>query len=922
MTTEAPNKQTDAEENTEPRFGKHDYTPDFKPTEDKSLTDDQLSQKEKSGAKPNSSDNSPEKEGLFSGEEKPSRLSKVFKKVTARKRYKYGVPIGLGIAGVGMFGFFAILQGPAQAIQLLAALDKANLTNKQTMGFHMKGMYRYIKTGDPGETQVGKLGSVMANKVITDLKNQGITYDRTANGLVTKSTINPRENSALKNLSHDERVSLIARDLGVDASNITTLGSGTFTVDLTSVGISTVRGFLFNSMRLAGMSERAIATNGRQAARFFRLPSLFHPIKKAEAILDSKLPNTKAAIDEKRNKLGQMVEPSPEVKARLDKVKGGLGSSTSAASSLAIADVYCATKDAVEAVPVLTYGLTIAPAIIGSYVAMSHGSQTQSGDDITIKQLGNWVGTFTDKDGKSIWQAKSLNALSGKNRGIDLDNNIKQAFSPRSSTSGLQKDLNSVQGGDFACSKIGVGLQIFVGSVLAVASGGTSFLIKNTISGAAKGVIFSRIIGYIQHLVAGPDVAKLVFGGGPLGGNLLAHGSMAAAAMTGRSMGGTEHSRTASNQLRQENLAYYQEEFSEKSFSEKIFSRNNPSSLVVSIAQSLTVDSLNPTSMISSLPFGVGSKIFAAEEEPYDWPMPEYTMKRELFTDPKYANLYENADEVAKFIAGSPYIERVKACFGVSIENDGSGWAVLPLTDTNPAVAGYEEANCGENDERWNRVTKFVGDSRAMASWACNEGPSDVAEIQKACTNSGIGTTQTQTATTPATTTQPGDGQTPIGNLTESSVDIACATGTKDLGAHDGYTAGSKVQIRLCAIENVSETGDLSDVPGAGGKLVVNSRVSGAIVKMVADAASAGINPITAAEGFRSMARQTHLFNCKPGCGIGDNPVATPGTSNHQLGIAIDWNQPMNNWLRTNSEKYGYKWYGPGDAPHFSPTGR
>lgn len=158
-----------------------------------------------------------------------------------------------------------------------------------------------------------------------------------------------------------------------------------------------------------------------------------------------------------------------------------------------------------------------------------------------------------------------------------------------------------------------------------------------------------------------------------------------------------------------------------------------------------------------------------------------------------------------------------------------------------------------------------------------------------------------------------------IATLYNDSSSISCAEGTKDLGVvDDAYHAGSKFKARLCAVESVPETGDLSDVPGAGGKLVVNSRVSAILVKMVNDAKAAGVSGITAAEGYRSMARQTYLYTC--GC-TGGNPVAKPGTSNHQAGVAIDWNEPMNSWMKSNGEKYGYKWYGPGDPPHFSPEG-
>lgn len=157
-----------------------------------------------------------------------------------------------------------------------------------------------------------------------------------------------------------------------------------------------------------------------------------------------------------------------------------------------------------------------------------------------------------------------------------------------------------------------------------------------------------------------------------------------------------------------------------------------------------------------------------------------------------------------------------------------------------------------------------------------------------------------------------------MGALYESSVNISCAPGTKDLGVQDGYHDHVKVKIRVCGVTSVPETGDTSTVPGANGKLVVNSRVSAAVVKMFEDARKDGVHPISASEGFRTMARQQELATC--GC-TGGNPVADPGTSNHQMGIALDVSGAINSWMIKHGEKYGFKWYGSGDSVHFSPTG-
>ena len=157
-----------------------------------------------------------------------------------------------------------------------------------------------------------------------------------------------------------------------------------------------------------------------------------------------------------------------------------------------------------------------------------------------------------------------------------------------------------------------------------------------------------------------------------------------------------------------------------------------------------------------------------------------------------------------------------------------------------------------------------------------------------------------------------------VNSLYESSENISCAPGTTDLGVQDGYHDYKKIKIRVCAVKSVPETGDTSTVPGANGKLVVNSLVSAAVVKMFEDARKDGVSGISVSEGFRTMARQQELATC--GC-TGGNPVADPGTSNHQMGIALDVSGAINSWMIKHGEDYGFKWYGSEDSVHFSQTG-
>ncbi len=165
-----------------------------------------------------------------------------------------------------------------------------------------------------------------------------------------------------------------------------------------------------------------------------------------------------------------------------------------------------------------------------------------------------------------------------------------------------------------------------------------------------------------------------------------------------------------------------------------------------------------------------------------------------------------------------------------------------------------------------------------------------------------------------------------VGDVYETSVDIACAAGTKDVGIADGYHGGVLIKIRLCAIPNFpsgsseSQPGDKYYVEGADGNALVNSRVSGAMLSLVNDAASSG-NPLSADSSFRTMEHQKSLYSAPHSA-----PVATPGNSNHQMGLAIDFANCKTHstacfkWLDANAAKYGYQNF-PVEPWHWSPNG-
>lgn len=175
-------------------------------------------------------------------------------------------------------------------------------------------------------------------------------------------------------------------------------------------------------------------------------------------------------------------------------------------------------------------------------------------------------------------------------------------------------------------------------------------------------------------------------------------------------------------------------------------------------------------------------------------------------------------------------------------------------------------------------------------------------------------------------------------SVLSGSASIACAPGTTDLGVHDGYHSSARIPVRLCAVNNLPSTAPESNPTssfyirngkvGANRHAIVNSRVSRAVQTMVRDMKAAGLSPTTFST-FRSMARQQVLCADDVRCrGRNYRYLARPGTSNHQMGLAIDFTMPRTTsrtarcaapasepgnpvwrWLSTHAGHYGFKQY-------------
>ncbi|HZJ34710.1 MAG TPA: M15 family metallopeptidase, partial [Candidatus Angelobacter sp.] len=176
-------------------------------------------------------------------------------------------------------------------------------------------------------------------------------------------------------------------------------------------------------------------------------------------------------------------------------------------------------------------------------------------------------------------------------------------------------------------------------------------------------------------------------------------------------------------------------------------------------------------------------------------------------------------------------------------------------------------------------------------------------------TNSTTNPTNTGTGTIGTTTSN-----NVIGSVNDNSMNIPCDSSTNEAGVGAGYNDGTPTNVRLCSLPNTIVT-------GSGNPVTVSSSVSGSWFDLMRDLAKyLGTNTIVVSSGFRDMNKQQYLYSLSQN---GGNEAAKPGTSNHQMGFAVDFvisGTKMSNWLSQNASKYGIKNYKP-EPWHWQSSG-
>lgn len=884
-------------------------------------------------------------------------------RITPRKLALGGLLGGMTVTGVA--GYFSIFGGPAQIVQLSEILENPLSSQDSDSSYSMGRLLRWGKNGQYGETRVGKLGSTMVKNSLTTLESYGIKFNLGSLSQVRSGVIDTAETQkkvpALRGMSQPERQAYLENLMKLPEGTLQIVngsrtGSEKYYFNGKKYSVASLRLTIRSSLSLLGDDRLRSFLNFRAITKYTGLPSILSPVNRA---VQGKVNQTANKLEMRKLEKERLKRLQPKettkFQAARDKIKSVMDGKTQTVSrALLFTSGMCLIRAIAQDVPEYNRGAVVLPAIAKTTDKIAFGNAVKS-NQTNMPATAAVADSFINAEGQTIWGSKPLDALSRPNsaEGQDLPADYKQAYSVDTTAANIEGTLGGGGVGGVLCSPAGLVVQM-TGSFLLFLAGPAS-------DGASWGVIAARfgvqaaatygMISFIQHQAtkqfATDAVLPEVFDG-PLGGSLYAYSSRALEGTIGRSTAGVALSPADEAAVNKERELASQQEFRRKSLFRQIYDKNDYRSLSSQMAMSISpnigrnlsgiaASVTSPSKLFSGFSSIFTAKVGAASK-PYDWGFPIYGLPSQIKNDPRFDNPYDNADKVAALLdsdAGDDYIDRASKCFGVDVSKGSDGWQAVAKEDVNPSSSDYIGADCANlSDLNWERMIVFVSDSRTADSWDCFIGGLDTSD--QSCQNIGYTGANTLSDDIPDTTPTTDAGSTiDMDNLYKSSVDIKCAEGTKDLGTQDGYANGQKVKIRICALPNLTSTSEESNggygVSGADGKGIVNSRVSGVVYNMVEAAKKDGVT-LSLNSSFRTMAHQQALCAENARCSAGKyDRVAKPGTSNHQMGLALDIatlpsdsgpvpGNPVWAWLVGNADKFGYKNY-PAEAWHWSPTG-
>jgi hypothetical protein len=700
------------------------------------------------------------KEGDPEGEDSgPKNLRSRVKNLS--RRAKVGIAGGILTGGVGIASFFGL--GSFTAIHLLQVLTPDFTPGEETSDIRMNALYRYARSGgNLAETRVSYLGSRKFNATQADLEKIGVTLNTNKKFGVNKGLIiEANKFPVTEGLPKDKIPGALEKYFNegqrkprISAANIEVQGNNVFIKGAEGDRLSiAARRALFDKS-VAQLDGGGISKwfKARALKKAYGLPSMFHPFKALDAKITEKIESKYAAKQEAKRKEKErktgITEPSEEGKTAYRKLQESTSKTRAiGGSALLITAAACVAKEAYADAIVYNREAVVLPQAFQAADAMAVGAQQMAGQDFRTSQLDAFNKLLADDDGKSIWQAKALQAKTDPNgaTGEDLPDKYAQAFESSGDASSL-KEIGS-KATDVACSPGGQAAQAAAGLLLlafSVPTGGVSAVVYGGVKMAASTAGTFIGLNALSDLVrsATEDAAIPDDVSATVKGNLLAYGSRELANTTARMSGGVELSAEESAMIDRKAAAQSEAEFQSKPFLAKVFDPKESKSVTGKAIdsygppgqeiQNVARGFLNIGPMFANIFKGFAPKAHAATT--YDYGFPRYGIPQRLLNNPAYDDPYANGDAVAGLLKDGQhqdYIDRAKKCFNVTISNDSGVWGVEPGEgDVNPKSEDYQGAHCNDSSNPdWDRIILFVSDSLDMEAAACWLGEDDSCEV-------------------------------------------------------------------------------------------------------------------------------------------------------------------------------------------------
>ncbi len=865
------------------------------------------STKQKSASKQKTSDNDSEDSGMSI----KNRIKGLARK-HGKKAAIGGTATG-GIIGVAI-GIFSIASGPFQAIHAAQLLQGFHFSSVDNFSDNISGKFViYALAGKAAKGRLGVVSNTYADrweKRLNDKSGLKSVYSPTTQRLIGYQIIEPgKARNIVADLEADGvgRSTTLgggggsARPVGIDGNPVD--ANGDF-IDMRSDNARKKR--IVTRTITKSMNINMISSKIGSRLLIKRAGVNFSPMKnvtRKQADDFAKWREEKKAEKARQIETGTVTgEDSPSKQKRKEIASKIQSAIQTAKGPLIVATAVCGTQSFADGIDaqnlenqqqLIRFGMD----------TVSMGSQVQSGVNFNAEILGVYNERYHDPvTGTSLTDDPGMQHEMGERQtGKDYLEDVKPGSKEPPLVFRVAQRIPTL--GICSAIETAAGLPIIEQTLAAMnASINAAFALFGLQSPDEYAAIAMRYFA-----TGAVDVAAQ----GALAGGQANVGTFMAANNQMLAMGGREMTAQEKVEVKNEGAKYLDESFADAGLYERYADIYNPRSLAATTLRGTPVSHTQLFASLSNMPsyfasttmklFGFGSA--SAQTTPsYDYGFPMLAFSVAEMNDPAY----ENPFEIEEYILQEDRLERLNddygvECYDMTISREGD----LTYGESKDFTKLPEKCHDASNTEltyyRFYRA--HIINSHGLA---CAEGDEDSCDQL-------IGGGNT-----------PGDEPVPggTGDVAEAfapSDHLVCTIGV-DGGIQDGYHKGQLIRIRVCIIEGID----------------VNVRIEQNTDAVIKAAQAAGFT--LRGGGFRTMTEQRNLYNqnCNNRTGVCKPSTARPGYSNHQMGLAIDWNtasmchrepkapcdgNPPYEWMKANAATYGLQ-NNTNESWHWSVDGK